>query len=324
MTEEQRAGGPSGSSARRWLVTFAAAVGVVLTAYAIGARLQGAPNGGGAAAVRADSCRGVPAFLADLGFGSNVLVDTTQALYTGLAIREAGEDGRSYQHPTWDDAGNVGPYALDRHGNIYVAPVPLVSMARNLPEEQNRVYRVDGATGEMALYADLPRDVEPSGANPYGVVGMTYDCDTDSLYVTSVAGSGPDDERGRIHRLDTRTGEVMTVLDGFDALGVAIARQGGEKRLYVGGARRPAIYSLAVAPDGGLVGPPRLEVDLADIPGSSFDKIARIRFDESGQMTATGIEFSYSLKAASDPGANLYHLRYDAGQGEWVPVAAAD
>lgn len=309
-----------GGAGRKLAAATLAAVTVVVAVVALGMRLVRDDGPGDASpAGPATWCQGFPEFVADAGFGSNVFIDTSQQLHTGLVIREAAEDGRIYQHPSWDDAGNVGPYAIDRDGNIYVAPVPLVSMHSNRPEDQNRVFRVDGQTGEMVPYADLPWAATPSGANPYGVVGLAYDCDSHSLYASSVAGSDAGEERGRIHRIDLGTGESSTAYEGHDALGLAVFTGGSGKRLYYGSARRPAIYSVAVAADGGLQGAPRLELDLARLPGSSYDKIARIRFTPDGMMTAKGVEFSYSLKAASDPGANVYTLLYDSTTDAWEP-----
>lgn len=71
----------------------------------------------------------------------------------GLAVVDpAGNNGQGslYQHPSWDDAGYLGAWTYDRDGNIYAAPVPLVSLVENPPDQQNQVYRVDSDSQAMA------------------------------------------------------------------------------------------------------------------------------------------------------------------------------
>ncbi|MFN8424002.1 MAG: hypothetical protein U0470_11715 [Anaerolineae bacterium] len=55
--------------------------------------------------------------------------------------------------------------------------MPLVSLEDNPPALQNRVYRVDSASQALALFVDLPAAAPPSGANPFGVIGLACSCD---------------------------------------------------------------------------------------------------------------------------------------------------
>jgi hypothetical protein len=262
-------------------------------------------------------CQQLPKFTSGIGLSQPVFIDTSQQVVTGVALREATDEGRLYQHPSWDDAGNVGPYVVDKDGNIYVAPVPMVSLFNNPPEEQNKIYRIDSRTGVMQDFINLPWVQPPSGANPFGVVGLAYDCDTHSLYAASVAGSGPKQELGNIYRIDLTTGRVADQQEAVDALGLGVftGRQG--KRLYFGAARTPDVYSIALDESGDFVGQARFEFSLAALEGGNQDNAHRLRFNRNNTLEIKGIEFGFKLMAVSDPQRNIYQLRYNPDSDTW-------
>ena len=205
--------------------------------------------------------------------------------------------GSLYQHETWDDAGFLGPFITDRQGNIYTAPVPLVSLVDNPPEQQNRIYRVDTDSQVMSLFSELPPALPFSGANPFGVVGLAYDCETDSLYATSLAGSTAGQEVGRIFHVDLKTKQVLAQLEGVDAMGVAAFNSVDGKRLYYAPARHAAeVRSIALDAQGNFVGEPRREFSFANKATGGRRTIRRIRFNTPGEMTLHTMDFNYSLQ----------------------------
>lgn len=263
-------------------------------------------------------CLAGPAFLPELELDSP-FIDTSQRVAMGLIIGEPYENGRYYQHETWDDAGNLGPFTYDNKGNIYLSPVPLASLETNPTAEQNQVYVVDSQTAEMTQFLELPWPLPPSGANPFGVVGLTYDCDTNSLYVASVAGSTAQEEVGTIYQIDITTGEIVSQLNNSDAIGVGVYNGSSDKRLYYGVARSPEVYSISLdATTGNFYGEPRFEFSLAAQPGGSFDNAHRIQFTQDGRMLIKGREFSYSLQVASEPQRNLYAFQHDPNEDSWT------
>jgi len=258
-----------------------------------------------------------PAFTADLGLESPA-IDTSQVIAKGLVIREPFENGRYYQHETWDDAGNVGPFAYDSQGDIYIGPTPLASLQTNPTAEQNWIYRVDSQTAVMEKYIELPWALPPSGANPFGIIGLGYDCDTESLYAATVAGSTALEEVGGIYQVDLKTGGIISQLDNTDAIGLGIFNGTSGKRLYYGSARSPEVYSVSLnAGTGEIYGEPRFEFSLAAQPGGSFDNANRIQFTDDGKMVVKGNEFSYSLQVASDPQRNIYTFRHEPSDDSW-------
>jgi hypothetical protein len=265
----------------------------------------------------ADYCKVAPAFPKKFGLRMPYGVDLRQQGYMGLAIIEGNPGGKTLRLPEWEQAGYLGPHAFDQSGNIYVAPTPNVNIDFNPPEKQNIVYIVESQTGEMKKLIELPWASPPTANNPFGLVGLTYDCDTESLYAASLAGSTFREEKGRIFRIDLKRRKVEDQLEGVDALGLGVFNGSSGKRLYFASARESEVYSIGLKDSGNFRDDKRLEFSLAAGSQGSFDKGHRIQFPGPDQMTVKAIEFSYSLIAASDPRRNIYSYVYDPQKDTW-------
>jgi hypothetical protein len=272
----------------------------------------------------ADLCRRGPRFTAAMGFSQQASIGTAIQGVKGLAIVDpAANDGRGalYQHPTWDDAGYLAAWTYDRNGNVYAAPAPLVSLVENPPELQNVIHKVDTDSQVMAEWVSLPAALPPSGANPYGVVGLAYDCDTELLYATSLAGSTAGQEVGRIFAIDLATGQVLDTLEGIDAMGVGVYNGAQSKRLFYGLARRPEVWSLALDEQGRFVGEPRFELSLAGLPTEGRQTVRRIRFDAGTGATFYLVNFNYTLQVAGERQETVLPFSYDPFSDTWSAAA---
>ncbi len=273
-------------------------------------------------------CRRLPQFPTDWGVSSRGLIGTTLQGFTGFTLSEppteADPDGEVLQHETWDDAGMLGPYLLDRNGNIFTAPVPLTSLELNPPAEQNKLYLIDSETGEMSLFLELPAAQTPSTQNPFGVLGLAYDCETNSLYASSVAGSGPTEKVGRIYQIDLDSGEVINQLEGIDAIGIGIFRGAEGKRLYFGAARTPQLFSIALDEAGAFVSEPRTEFSLSEFPGLLNQRIRRVTFTRPNEMEFRTTEFNFSLRIASQPLGQVVTMTYDPAADSWTLLKIDD
>ncbi len=266
-----------------------------------------------------DSCRAMPAFIKNTGLSTQVAIDTQQQGYIGLRLLEP-QTGKTWQHPSWDDAGHVGATARDKQGNIYVAPTPEVSLAENPPELQNRIYRVDSQTGEMKLWLELPQAAQPSAANPFGAMGMFYDCDTNSLYVSSLAGSSAQQVQGRLYQVDVTTAKVVDQIEQVDAIGVGVFNGVPHKRLYFGSARSSDVYSLPLDAKGGFVNQPRHEFALAALPNGNTTTVRRFIFTKAGSSYALQVkelEFGFRLLAENNLKRRSYNFNYQAHKDTW-------
>jgi hypothetical protein len=268
-------------------------------------------------------CRSFPAFLAKTGLDlSKTAFSTSENKKMGLNAIELNADGsrgKTWQHPSWKKAGWLGAFVVTETGDIWVAPTPVINTLHNPPAEQNRLWKVHNQTGEMTVMVDLP--CLSSGnphQNPYGLLGLGYDCDTRVLYATSVAGSTREAELGRIFALRASDHGVVATLDSLDGFGIGIGTIANEKRLYFGKARTSEVFSIALAADGGFVGAARRELSLDNLGPRGDDRARKIRFAPDGTMTVTGIEFYFNLTAPTERQETVYQFKYNLVQQKWV------
>ncbi|MGQ9547146.1 MAG: hypothetical protein ACUVSY_00980 [Roseiflexus sp.] len=271
-------------------------------------------------------CRGMPRFAARLGYADRLGISTGERLYRGLVIF----DGRVpvtadpalrdiHQEPSWDDAGTLGPFVLDRDGHIYTAAVPRTAVSDNPPGSLNVIYRIDSDTAELHPFITLPGIPAGSSGNPFGILGMAYDCDTHALYVSTVAGSTRQEEQGRIVRIDLASREVSDEMVGIDAIGLAVFQGRAEKRLYIGLARSAGVGSVALDAGGHAVGEFRIDLILDDQVTTFADpRVRRIGFDQTN-MTLFVVPFSFNLRAVSEQQQVTLRYGYDAERDTWVP-----
>jgi hypothetical protein len=272
------------------------------------------------------ACRQQPKFTQAIGFTRSALLSTADRAVKGLILYEPQQGGppKSYQHPSWSSAGYLGPNAIDKDGNIYIAPAPRVNLIDNPPAAQNTIHKVDTNTGEMTPFIALPAVRAPSLTNPYGVLGLAYDCDTNSLYATSVAGSSRQEEVGRIYRIDLNMGKVVAQLDDIDAIGLVVFNSPHGKRLYFGSARTQDVLSAPLDAQGNFAGAPRVDFSLEGIGPEGNDKVRKITIERSNDMVLNGTKFNYNL--APPPAQQRpteYRYRYDSVTDRWTLVDAA-
>jgi hypothetical protein len=247
-----------------------------------------------------------------LGFGNKAAFSTSDRKIQGLILME-GE--RVYQHPSWKLAGSLAPITRDGKGNTFVAPAPWIDVLENKPEEQNKVFRVDSQTQEMKQFSDLPKAAAPTSQNPYGVLGLSFDCETNSLYVSSVAGSTRNEISGRIFQINS-DGKILSQLEKTDAIGLSVFNSAMGKRLYFGQARTSEIWSVTLDEKGNFSGEARKEISLENLGPRGDDKARRINFSNN-EMTVFGIEFGFNLIAPTEKQETIYRFRYDAAKDVW-------
>ena len=265
-----------------------------------------------------EDCRRLPKFFENIGIGPNPLVGTSFRSYVGFVVYDRNGSKKYIQHYTWREAGNLGGFINDRQGNFYVIPVPFVSVELNPPEKQTILYRIDSISGIMAPVLTLPAALPPSTTNPFGLMGLGLDCETNSLYVTSVAGSSAARELGRIFRIDLGSMQVADEYDGVDAIGVGVFKGVSGKRLYYGAARAPLVFSIALNEQGDFVGEPHEEFSVANVPGVGNQRVRRINFINPQEMSIRSVEFNFSLRASNEVPSDLITFNYDPITDSWT------
>lgn len=278
------------------------------------------------------SCAKVPFFVKQKGFDTlRTALSTAEKRYMGLVLIELAqkpapgeqpdlnnERARYYQHPSWKSAGYLASITLDRSGNAYAIPAPHISLLYNHPKQQNKIYRVDSKTGIMLPWMQLPIPKLETLQNPYGLLGLTYDCADGSIFAATVAGSTRTNEQGVLLHISTHDKKVLDTLKGIDAMGLAVF-QGvkGERRLYFGKIRTGEVYSVGIGADGKFLrGSVQLECSVSGIGPRGDDAPRKIRFDRD-LMIVNGIAFNYNLQASSEKPETVYVYLRDPSAKTW-------
>lgn len=268
-------------------------------------------------------CRATPPFTKNQGFdykrsGFSTSERKTMGLNYVEFAQTPEQKNRTYQHESWRSAGWLGPMVISEKGEIWVAPVPVINLIDNPPEKQTYLYKIDPQTAEMKFVLDLPKPNAPSVENPYGILGMAYDCDNGIIYISSVSGSDRDNERGRIFAVRSSDLRIVAQLDGIDAMGLGVGYVAGEKKLYIGSARNGNILAINLAKDGNFVGNPQTVLSLNDLGPRGDDRARKIRFAPDGTLTIIGIEFYFNLIAPTEKQETNYLFKYNPAQQKWV------
>lgn len=271
-----------------------------------------------------EECKKTPAFVAQIGYNPQMSgFSTSERKVKGLTyvqFAENPDDKKIYQHPSWKQYGSMGPMVLDELGNIYVAPVPVVNVLENKPEQQNIVYKVDAATQEMKTLLEIPATRKPTPENPYGILGLAYDCRSRLAFASTVMGSDRENELGLLCSFDLKTGKIIDKAEGIDAMGVGVNFLNQKNRLFFGKARTSEIWSVEVDKEGKFVGQARMEIVLEGLGPRGDDKARKIRFLPNGDMQVQAINFYFNLTAPTEKQETVYVFRYDTTQAKWVLV----
>jgi hypothetical protein len=265
----------------------------------------------------ADSCRTLPAFTMkpELGLAGGLALATDRA-QRGLVVLSTDRPNMPYQHPSWDDAGYLGPIAYDRDGHIYTAPTPRLSLVDNPLEEATTLWRVDSTSGVMAPFVALPGTA--SMRNPYAILGLSYVCALHRLYAGTVIGSTPTAERGGVIAIDLTSGQITQVLEATDVMGLLVVRMGSGYALYIGLARSPELLLLTLDSLGQPTGPLRPLLDLTTAGATASERARKLRL-VNGELTVDLVPFNYSLQTSAAAMPNrVAAWRYDQPTGAWV------
>lgn len=266
-------------------------------------------------------CRALPSFTQKLGYDAKrSYLSTSEKTIMGLVYVEKSknpnEKSRFWQYPSWDDAGWLGPMVITEAGEIWVAPVPNVNLLHNKPQDQNKLWKVDSKTGVMKVALEIPKpDSVEVGKSPYGLMGLGYSCDAKVLYATSVYGSSPETQLGKIVAIRLSDQKIIGQIDSIDGFGVGTVEQNGIKKLFVGSARTGAIWSIPLDNEGAFASQPVQELTLDNLGPRGDDRARKIRMAPDGTLTIQGVEFYYNLTAPTEKQETTYQFRYDAARG---------
>ena len=253
-------------------------------------------------------CAGRPAFLDELELTGNAQYSTGEPGVRGVILLAPVPDSDAvskYQHQSSSSAGFFGAHVVDRDGYAYFAPSPRTGLGIAEATNQDHLYMIDGESGGLTDYLTLPSAAPPSPENPYGVLGLGYDCDSNSLYATTVTGSTAENQVGRIYRIDLSNNEVAGSLDNIDGFGAAVRASANGKQLVFGSPRNSQIRAVDLDADGNFQGEPRTVAQLAE-----SERARQITFANENEMIVQAVEFNFS-NPEIPPGVEV-RFQYDA------------
>jgi hypothetical protein len=277
---------------------------------------------------QANECKALPPFIKKIGFNpATSAFSTSEKRIKGLALVQyntpgdtTNGGGKIYQHESWKQAGYLGPTLLGPQGHCFAGPVPVINLLDNEPAKQNIVYMVDANTGVMNKFIELPLPDSIYNTNPYGILGFTYLCEADVLYISTVAGSNRQTQNGVVYAVSAITGQIIDKLENTDVMGMGISYLPGKRTLYCGSARSSDVYVVSIDKDGRFTGKLNFAFSVAGIGPRGDDKIRRIRFDKTGNMLLHAIEFNFNLTAPTEKQESIYTFQYDEATKNWIAL----
>lgn len=265
-----------------------------------------------------EGCKKLPPFVEKLGFDlAKSAFSTSEKMRTGIVFTDLGS-GKIYQHQSWTKAGHLGPIIITERGDIFSAPIPVINLIDNKPDDQNKIYKIDSQSGEMNFFMELPKAAKPSAENPFGTLGMAYDCDTKVLYVSTVFGSTLHDERGRIYAINTENGKIIDSLINVDAMGLGVSFENAERTFFYGTTRLSTVYAVKLDATGKFINKPKMCCSLEGLGPRGDDRARKIRFTPKGEMIIQAVEFYYNLIAPTEKQETIYYYKYDVEKKNWT------
>jgi len=259
------------------------------------------------------SCSRQPNFLKKLRINSPVAIDLSQQNYKGLAFLYGQNLSQAVHLKTWEQFDHFSTYALTAKGDMFLSPMPYISIKKKTFEFQKNIYKLHSNSGKLEVWMSL-EDVHAGSNNPYGVISLEYDCDDNSLWVSAIDETDYAHNRGVIYHIDVATKQILQKVEGVDALSLKLIKSERGKFLLYGSARENALYAYEIVQKKLLTKTLKL-LDLADTTG----RIRKIILSSSNTLKLQTIPFSYSLIAQTQEGSirQNYVLQWNKELKSW-------
>jgi hypothetical protein len=277
---------------------------------------------------QSNNCKRNPSFMQSFGYNPSFsYLTTSDEKIMGLVIKESSQAGnpnapvtKQMQHPSWLKGGWLAPILIANNGDIFTSPAPFINILNNPISNNNTIYKVDGKTGIMDEYLRLPSADSINIENPFGIIGMALLCETNTLYVSTLAGSKRHSENGHIYAIDIANRKIIDQVNNTDAMGMGISYVTGKRKLYFGTGRSSDVLDITLDKKGKFSGKPTLAFTLQDLGIRGDDKVRKIRPDNKDNLVINAMEFNYNLIAPREKQEATYTFYYDEEIKKWVSV----
>ena len=260
------------------------------------------------------SCSRHPNFLKKLKIPQPIAIDLSQKEHKGLAFLYGEGLTKSLHLKTWEKFDYFSTYALDPMGNMYLTPMPFISVKEKTFEFQKNIYKLDTNSGKLSVWMTLD-DVLASLNNPFGVISLVYDCEDNTLWVSAIDETSYKVNRGVIYHIDIKTKKILQTINGIDALTLQLIRSEKGKYLLVGNARKNELNAFQIKQKK-LISKTLTLVKLAD----AHEHIRKIKIRANNVLELQTIPFSYTLIAetSGNDDRNYYLLEWNELSASWV------
>ena len=259
-------------------------------------------------------CARHPNFLAKLRVPQPIAIDLSQQHYKGLAFLYGRGLSQAVHLKTWEAFDHFSTYALDPKGNMYLTPMPFVSVKEKTFAFQKNIYFLDTNSGNLSIWISLD-EVKATSNNPFGVIALVYDCDDNTLWVSAIDESSYNKSRGVIYHIDIASKKIVQRVKGVDALSLTLLKSSKGKYLLFGDAQKNALFSLKIQ-DAKLESHAK---KLLELPSLS-EHIRKIKIRGKNVLELQTIPFSYSLIAQTSRGEErvYYKAVWNEREASWL------
>lgn len=238
-------------------------------------------------------CKSTPSFVQKYKkVGQNASFETNNKEKYGLnlLIRNANNEIiETIQDESWKIGGVLGNFVFDANSNIYLVPTPSINTLRNKENKRNTVYKVDATTGKMEEYIDIKANTDDYKQNPFGLMGIAINCQTKTMYLSSVSGSNPQTEKGAVFSVNLQSKEQKKILENKDIYGIGVTKT----HLLLAPVGEPVILSLEQANTNQK---PKTEFRIDYSQSIRItDIVKKIKVIDEQTLSLSAIPFAYSL-----------------------------
>jgi len=259
-------------------------------------------------------CARFPYFLSKMRIPQPIAIDLSQQHYKGLAFLFGRGFNRAVHIKTWERFDYFGGYALDRSGNMYLTPMPFISVKPYTFNLQKNIYKLDSKSGKLSIWLTLD-EVKATSNNPFGIISIVYDCDDNTLWVSSIDKSDYFHSRGTIYHIDIASKKILQKVEGVDALSLQLLHTTKGKYLLAGVANDNTLIALEIK-NSKLLSTP---IKIFELPNEE-EHIRKIKVVGKNHLRIQTIPFSYNLIAQTLEQASIrksYDLVWDESSLKW-------
>lgn len=259
------------------------------------------------------TCAIQPRFLSKMRVPQPIAVDLSQDRFRGIAFLYGRNLSQAVHPKSWERFDHFSSYILDPDGNMYLTPMPYISVKPTTFNLQKNIYKLDSHTGRLDIWMRLD-EVRARSNNPFGLIALEYDCEDDTLWVSAIDESDYRTDRGVIYHIDIQSKRILQRVKGVDALSLKLLETEQGKYLLAGSARDHRLYAYPIH-NRTLDNTP---IPLLELPDAN-EHIRKILVRGKNHLELQTIPFTYTLIAqTAEQGVRTnYDVVWDTASKNW-------